>query len=72
MVASVTIRLDDELERALEQAVRVTGRTRSDLIREALHRHLGVMTLNGLRERMTPFAAARGWLTDEDVFNEVS
>ncbi len=34
----VTIRLDPELEKLLDQLCRQTGRTKSDLVRQALRR----------------------------------
>ncbi|MCH8146242.1 MAG: ribbon-helix-helix protein, CopG family [Gemmatimonadetes bacterium] len=70
--AAVTIRLDPELERQLEQAARRSGRTRSEFVREALRRQLAVAHLEDLRRRIMPFAEAQGYLTDEDVFRDVS
>jgi hypothetical protein len=48
------------------------GRTRSDLVRDALQRQLNLMRFEGLRRRSLPFAEARGHLTDEDVARDVS
>ncbi len=72
MKAAVTIRLDEELERRLDQVCARSGRTRSDVVREALRRQLALMSFEQLRERVMPFAEAQGYLTDEDVFREVS
>ena len=41
-------------------------------MREALKRHLALLRFEQLRRRATPFAAARGYLTDEEVFNRMS
>jgi hypothetical protein len=30
------------------------------------------MRFEGLRETTAPFAEARGWLTDDDIFDEIS
>lgn len=70
--ASLTVRLDKDLERLLEQASRRSGRTRSDVAREALKRQLRISQFEALRARIAPFAEARGYLTDEDVFRDVS
>jgi predicted transcriptional regulator len=70
--ASVTIRLDSALERQLSRLSRRTGRSRSELVREALRRQLALAQLDDLRRRVVPFAEARGYLTDEDVFRDVS
>ena len=70
--SAVTIRLDAALERQLTRLSRRTGRSRSDLVREALRRQLALAQLDDLRRRVVPFAEARGYLTDEDVFRDVS
>lgn len=68
----LTIRLDKDLERSLNQLARRTGRTRSDLARDALRRQLALFQFEHLRKRVMPFAEARGYLTDEDVLRDVS
>ena len=68
----VTIRLDAAVQRELDQLCRRLGRTRSDLVREALTRHLALLRFDKLRQQVMPFAEARGYLTDEDVFKDVS
>ncbi len=70
--SAITIRLDPELERQLEDAARRSGRTRSEFVREALRRQIALAEFGDLRRRIMPFAEARGYLTDEDIFQEVS
>jgi predicted transcriptional regulator len=72
MKTSITIRLDEELERMLDQVSQRGGRTRSDVIRDALRRQLSILTFEQLRQEVLPFAEARGYLADEDVFRDVS
>jgi len=72
MKAAVTIRLDEDLERRLEEAAQASGRSRSEIVREALRRQLALMRFEQLRQRIMPFAEAEGYLTDEDVFRSVS
>ncbi len=69
---TLTIRMDKNLDDLLAEASRRTGRNRSEIAREALRRQLRVSQFDALRERLMPFAEARGYLTDEDVFGEVS
>lgn len=71
-MATITIRLDEDLEELLNRLSRQTGRNRSDLVREALRRQFAVQSFEGLRKRTLPFAEAAGYLTDEDVFKDVS
>ncbi|MFW6162729.1 MAG: ribbon-helix-helix protein, CopG family [Planctomycetota bacterium] len=72
MKASITIRLDEHLERQLLDECRRSGQSRSEVVREALRRQLAVRRFEALREQMVPVAEARGYLTDEDVFRDVS
>ena len=69
---SITMRLDDDLLSILDEACRRSGRTRSEIMREALRRHLSQLRFEQLRRRVMPFAEARGYLTDEDIFKTIS
>jgi len=70
--SALTIRLDRDLERRLGRLARRTGRSRSDLVRDALRRLLALAEFRDLRRQILPLAEARGYLTDEDVFRDVS
>jgi metal-responsive CopG/Arc/MetJ family transcriptional regulator len=70
--AALTIRLDAELQRQLSRLARRTGKSRSELARDALRRQLALVQLDDLRRRIMPLAEARGYLSDEDVFRDVS
>jgi predicted transcriptional regulator len=70
--SSLTIRLDKDLEQMLKKASKQSGKTRSEIAREALRRQLRIRQFEALRKRIMPFAEARGFLTDEDVFSKVS
>ena len=70
--ATLTIRLDEDLNDLLTDASRSSGRNRSEVAREALRRQLRLSQFESLRRRIMPLAEARGFLTDEDVFSQVS
>jgi predicted transcriptional regulator len=70
--ATLSIRLDEDLDRLLGKASREAGRSRSEVAREALRRQLRLTQFEAIRRRMMPFAEARGFLTDEDVFDAIS
>jgi len=70
--ATLTIRLDKDLDELLTRASRGSGKNRSEVAREALRRQLRISQFEVLRRRIMPFAEARGFVTDEDVFAEVS
>lgn len=71
-MATLTIRLDPKLEKALERLARRTGRTKSAIARDALRRQVALTRFRELRRGTLPFAEAQGLLTDEDVFRAVS
>ena len=68
----VTVRLDSDMKPLLEKAVRRSGRTRSEIVRDALRRHLLILQFEQIRNRVMPSAEARGYLLDEDIFNDIS
>ncbi|MCX5885627.1 MAG: ribbon-helix-helix domain-containing protein [Proteobacteria bacterium] len=70
--STLTIRLDKDLENLLSKASKQSGKNRSEIAREALRRQLRISQFEALRKRIMPFAEARGFLTDEDVFSRVS
>ena len=72
MRSAITIRLDPKLEKLLDQFCKRTGRSRSDLVRDALRRQLSLLRFEALRRKALPFAEARGYLTDEDVARDIS
>jgi predicted transcriptional regulator len=68
----LSIRLDRDMERMLTKVSRDAGMTRSEVARDALRRQLRIRQFDNLRRRIMPFAEARGFLTDDDVFSKVS
>jgi predicted transcriptional regulator len=70
--ATLTIRLDKNLDTLLTKASKRSGKNRSEIAREALRRQLRLQQFEEIRKRVLPFAEARGLLTDEDVFARVS
>lgn len=72
MSAVLTVRLDDTEAAALDRLVQATGRSRSDLVRDALRQQALRETLRLLHEDLAPQARAAGWLTEDDILREVS
>ena len=70
--ATLTIRLDSDLDKLLTKATRESGRNRSAVARDALRRQLRISRFDALRRRIMPFAEARGCMTGEHVFADVS
>lgn len=70
--SALTIRLDRDLDRQLARLAKRSGRSRSEVARDALRRQLAVLQFEEARRAVMPFAEARGYLTDEDVFKAIS
>lgn len=71
-MSTLTIRLDEKLDRELARIAKRTGRTKSEIARDALKRQVAIARFRELRSKILPFAEAQGLLTDEDVFRIVS
>ena len=70
--ATLTIRLDNDLDTLLSKASKRSGKNRSEIAREALRRQLRLEQFEEIRKKIMPFAEAHGFLTDDDVFSQVS
>jgi predicted transcriptional regulator len=67
-MATITLRVPDELDDALERQSTAAGVSKSDLAREALRRFLAVSEFQRLRAKLVRRAQAQGIHTDDDVF----
>jgi predicted transcriptional regulator len=67
-MATITLRVPEELDQALERQSTAAGVSKSDLAREALRRFLAVSEFQRLRARLVKRAQAQRLHTDEDVF----
>ncbi len=71
-MGTLTIRIDDELENDLDQLAKSQHRTKSDLARDMLRKRVAVERFRALRRKALPLAEAAGYLSDEDVFRDIS
>jgi predicted transcriptional regulator len=67
-MSTLTLRVPDELDRALERQSAALGISKSDLAREALRRYLRVAEFRTLRTKLVARAQTGRVNTDEDVF----
>ncbi|MFZ4650782.1 MAG: CopG family ribbon-helix-helix protein [Rubrivivax sp.] len=72
MSTVLTVRLNEDELAALDRLAQATGKSRSDLVRDALRAQALRETLRLLHEDLGPQARAGGWLTEEDILREVS
>lgn len=69
---TLTVRIPDELQKQLDRLCKRQHRPTSEIVRESLRRYLAAEQLRRVREGLRPYAEAKGFLTDEDVFKAVS
>jgi Ribbon-helix-helix protein, copG family len=67
-MSTLTLRVPDDLDKALERQSAALGISKSDLAREALKRYLRVAEFRTLRTRLVARAKTDGINTDDDVF----
>jgi hypothetical protein len=72
MKDAIAVRLDRDTDRLLRRVAKLSGRSRSDIVRDALRRQLAIDLFEQTRRRVAPFAEAEGLLTDGDIFKIVS
>ena len=71
-MGTLTIRIDDKLDKDLEELAQAQHRTKSDLARDMLRKRIAVERFRELRRKALPLAEAAGYVSDEDVFSEIS
>ena len=71
-MATLTIRIDDELNDLLTELAKARRRSKSDLVRDMLRRQLALDAFLEARRQLLPLGERAGYLTDEDVFRDIS
>jgi predicted transcriptional regulator len=69
---TISIRLPNHLRSDLEKISREQHKPVSDVVRESIRKYVAVEKFRLLRKKALPFAEARGFITDEDIFKAIS
>ena len=72
MRKAVTVSLPEPLTEELDLVSQEAGTSRSEIVREALKRYFALREYRALRAELVIEAEAKGIVTDEDVFHQVS
>lgn len=72
MSTTLTVRLSAKEAKSLDAICRMTGKSRSEVVRESLRGYEVRRSLAAIRDELVPKARDAGWLTEEDVFRDVS
>lgn len=71
-MTTLNLRIDDVLERDLDALSNTEKRSKSDIVREILRKHMALAKLSSARAQLKPLGLAAGVITDENVFEWVS
>jgi len=71
MKRPLTIRIPEDLRKALYQISKGERVPVSDLVRESIRKYVSLYRFRRLRNKVLPFAEAQGLLTDDDVFKSL-
>ncbi len=72
MQTTLTVRLSDSETQGLDALCQHSGKSRSEVVREALRAHRLRDSLRQSQAHLAPLARATGWLTEDDVLQDVS
>lgn len=68
----ISVSIPEEMAVELDKSAKESGRTRSEIVKEALRSFLWEERFEALRKAVRPKAKKRGLVTDEDIFKEIS
>ncbi|BAU23547.1 hypothetical protein THC_1176 [Caldimicrobium thiodismutans] len=72
MRSILSISLPEKLSKSLDELSKVSGRSKSDIIRESLSLYIWEMKFKYLKKEFRPFAKKAGFVSEEDVFKSIS
>lgn len=72
MQSTLTVRNSEKEAQDLKAICELSGKTRSEVVRQALRDKIFRERLDAQRREFVPRAQAIGWLTEEDIFRDVS
>lgn len=72
MQSTLTVRLTDREAQALDVLCNSTHKSRSEVVRDALRAYRLREALRQSQAQLAPLARASGWLTEDDILQDVS
>lgn len=72
MNRTITLVVDEAFEKSLERECAITGSSRDEYVQNVMNKHFLKEAFLRLREITAPLGAAAGYITDEDVFRDIS
>lgn len=72
MQTTLTVRLSEKETLDLQAICEMTGKSRSEVVRDSLRAYRLRAALRASQAQLGPAARAAGWLTEEDILQDVS
>ena len=72
MQTTLNVRISERESQTLDALCASTGKSRSEVVRDALRGYSLRESLRQSQAQLAPLARASGWLTEEDILQEVS
>ena len=72
MQTTLTVRISANEAQTLDGLCASTGKSRSEVVRDALRAYRLREVLRQSQAQLAPLARASGWLTEEDILQDVS
>ena len=69
---ALTIRIPKELRDELNRCCDQEHRSASEVVRESIREYITIHEFRRIRQTLMPYARAKGFVTDEDVFEAIS
>lgn len=72
MQTTLTVRLSEKETLDLQAICEMTGKSRSEVVRDSLRAYRLRAAMRASQAQLGPAARAAGWLTEEDILQDVS
>ena len=66
----LSVSIGAKLKKKINTAAKKYKTTKSDIVINAVEKYLASIEFQGVREKLTPYAKKKGYLTDEDIYSD--
>lgn len=66
----LSVSIGAKLKKKINTAAKKYKTTKSDIVINAVEKYLASIEFQGVREKLMPYAKKKGYLTDDDIYND--
>ena len=66
----LTVSIGTKLKKKINTVAKKYKTTKSDIVISAVEKYITSIEFQGVREKLMPYAKKKGYLTDEDIYND--